>query len=213
MTHYTYLLYGEDRRFYYGVRSCQCPPEKDRYWGSFSDKSFVPIKKRILAVFSTREQALKEEIRIHALKNVDTNPKYANRAKQKSDKFYFSASGPNNPNFGGGHLTAENVLKISETTRRRLLSSPETNPFCQTGEKSMSFNRRWVTNIEKTEEKYLKSGEEAPEGWISGRKKRPPRSQESRQRTSRALKGKLKSEEHKRKLSDSLSKYYLSQKD
>lgn len=207
MFHYTYLLLGHDGRFYYGVRSSKCHPKEDSYMGSYTDPTFLPKKKRVLKIFLSRQEALLEEIRIHSLRDVDKSERYANRAKQKSDKFNFSASGRDNPNYGGGHKSQEGLRKISETTRKRLLD-PSRNPFARKGEDSQAYGRRWYCSPDSSEEIYLKKGQEPPEGWIPGRMKRPPRSEESRERTRRALKGKKKSEEHKRKLSESMKRYY-----
>ena len=88
------------------------------------------------------------------------------------------------------------------------LTNWEDNPFRKKGEESMSHGRKWVTTPEKDQEKYLKPGEETPEGWISGRMKRPPRSAESRERTRQALKGKPKSESHRRSLREATLNYY-----
>jgi predicted GIY-YIG superfamily endonuclease len=65
-------------------------------------------------------------------------------------------------------------------------------PECAT-----AIGRVWVTNADRTEEIYLKPGEEIPEGWMGGRRKFAPRSEESRQKTSKSLKGKPKSDEAK----------------
>jgi len=211
--HYIYLLYGVDKRYYYGVRSCRCRPLEDTYMGSYSDKTFSPVRKRILKTFPTREEALKEEVRIHHVRNVDKNIRYANKAKQRTEKFYFAASGEANPNYGGNHKSPEGLAKIAQTTRNRLLKNPEANPFCKRGVESQSNGRRWFASPDKLEEVYLKKGEDPPEQWIPGRKVRPPRSEESRERTRMALKGKTKSESHRRKLSESLRKYNLSLKE
>jgi hypothetical protein len=207
MYHYAYLLLGHDGRFYYGARSCKCLPDQDSYMGSYTDSTFSPKKKRILKTFPSRREALLEEVRIHSLKDVDRSERYANRAKQKSEKFNFSASGEDNPNYGGGHKTPEGLKKISETTRKRLLD-PAKNPFAKKGEQSQAHGRRWYSNPDSTEEVYLKKGEEPPEGWVPGRMKRTPRSEESRERTRQALKGKTKSQEHRKNLSESMKKYY-----
>lgn len=78
MSFYTYLLLGEDGRFYYGHRSCDCSPEEDDYMGSCYDKTFKPIRKRILKTFPCLDLAIIEEMRIHVTKNVGPNPRYAN---------------------------------------------------------------------------------------------------------------------------------------
>lgn len=68
-------------------------------------------------------------------------------------------------------------------------------PECAT-----AVGRVWVTNPDRTEEIYLKPGEDVPEGWMKGRKKFAPRNEESREKTRQALKGKPKSEEAKRNI-------------
>jgi len=78
MFFYTYLLLGEDGRFYYGHRSCDCPPEEDSYMGSCYDKTFKPVRKRILKTFPCLDLAIIEEMRIHVTKDVGPNPRYAN---------------------------------------------------------------------------------------------------------------------------------------
>lgn len=102
-------------------------------------------------------------------------------------------------------------LPVGEETRQKMqtaLLNREDNPFKRKGEQSMSHGRVWVTTPERDQERYLKPGEEAPEGWEPGRMKRPPRSQESRDRTRQALKGKEKSPEHRQKLRESTLAYY-----
>jgi hypothetical protein len=102
---------------------------------------------------------------------------------------------PDNWEIGRLPVSLQARSKMSESHKSR-----EENPFRKKGEESMSHGRKWVTTPEKDEEKYLKPGEEIPEGWILGRMKRPPRSEESRQRTSKALKGKPKSEAAKKSI-------------
>jgi hypothetical protein len=63
-----------------------------------------------------------------------------------------------------------------------------------------AVGRVWVTTPDRTEEIYLKPGEEAPKGWVKGRKKFAPRTSESRSKTSRSLKGRKKTNEHKENL-------------
>jgi hypothetical protein len=207
MYHYTYLLLGTDGRYYYGVRSCKNLPQDDQYWGSYTDKSFVPKRKRILGIFDSREAALLEEVRIHSIKNVDKSSRYANRAKQRSERFNFSASGEENPNYGGGNMSLKGRESISKAVSQRLKDRSK-NPFAKKGGQSQSHGRRWFCNPERTEELYLKKGEEPREGWVPGRMRRPPRTEESRQKTRESLTGKPKSDEHRKNLSEAMKKYY-----
>jgi len=78
--HYTYYSYEEFGRGYIGVRSCNCKPEEDvKYFGSFSDKSFLPTSKIILGTYETREEANKDERILHRFYDVGLNPKFANK--------------------------------------------------------------------------------------------------------------------------------------
>ncbi len=86
--HYIYYSYEEFGRGYIGSRSCDCAPEGDSgYFGSYRDKSFKPTNKVILATYSTREEALSEEIILHKAYDVGRNPQFANRAKATSTGF------------------------------------------------------------------------------------------------------------------------------
>jgi hypothetical protein len=181
--HYVYYSFENWGRGYIGSRTCSCLPEEDtEYFGSFTDKTFCPTNKIILGVYPSKEEAIQAEISLHDFYCVHTNPHFANKAKQTSRKFYNNLTDTQR---------SEQSERVTQTNLR------ESNVFRKKGEESMSYGRIWVTNEDRTDEIYLKPGEEVPEGWIKGRKFRP-RDAESRQRTSRALKGKPKSEQAKK---------------
>jgi hypothetical protein len=92
MYHYVYYSYEEWDRGYIGVRSCKCLPEADlTYLGSYSDKTFAPTEKIIIAEFESREQALQAEIDLHSFYRVHVNPHFANKASSTST--FFSVHG------------------------------------------------------------------------------------------------------------------------
>ena len=91
--HYVYYSYEEFGRGYIGCRTCECLPEKDVYLGSYHDKTFSPTQKIILETFPTREEALQAEVYLHKFYQVDKNPHFANKARQKTTGFYYSAKG------------------------------------------------------------------------------------------------------------------------
>ena len=94
---YVYYSYEEWGRGYIGQRECRCLPKEDvKYFGSFKDKTFKPTQKIILSTFETREEAIKAEIDLHDFFEVDTNPHFANRAKQTSSKFSYDRTGEKN---------------------------------------------------------------------------------------------------------------------
>ena len=78
---YVYLSYEEGGRKYIGSRTCyDCTPEEDPYLGSYSDKSFHPTKKEILAVCETRREANLIEELLHLHFEVFYDDTYANKA-------------------------------------------------------------------------------------------------------------------------------------
>jgi hypothetical protein len=98
--HYVYYSYESWGRGYIGKRSCKCLPKDDiRYFGSFRDRSFKPDQKIILKTLKTEKEAIEAEIYLHDFYKVDINPHFANRARQKSIKFSFSAKREKNPLF------------------------------------------------------------------------------------------------------------------
>lgn len=64
--HYTYVVtLPETGEFYIGVRTCKCSPAQDRYVGSggwLSTINKASLKKQVVGVFSTREEAEKNEV-------------------------------------------------------------------------------------------------------------------------------------------------------
>lgn len=99
-------------KYYYGFRSCQCPPQEDTvYWSSsryvqHARKTFGEgwFRKKILRVFDVREEALALEIRLHAFFDVKNHPFFFNRANQTSTKFHT----------GGQRLSEESRQKMSQ---------------------------------------------------------------------------------------------------
>ena len=93
MYHYTYEITTnaptDERQRYIGVRSSECPPKDDSYWGSC--RSFLEwqkvngtesLAKNIFAIHQTRALAVEHEIKLHNHFEVSTNKEFFNRAKQ-----------------------------------------------------------------------------------------------------------------------------------
>ena len=97
--HYIYKITNlkpfDTRKYYIGVRTCECPPEDDKkYMGSskylkdvFKANGIDNFKKEILSVWDTRKLANKEEIRLHELYDVAKNPNFYNKSRATTDKF------------------------------------------------------------------------------------------------------------------------------
>ncbi len=92
MYHYTYLIKDKTSKMkYIGVRSSYCLPENDiSYWGSskhLPHNVALTHKKRVLAIFNTRVEAVAHEVYPHNKYKVSTNPEFYNKAKQTSTSF------------------------------------------------------------------------------------------------------------------------------
>ena len=125
--HYVYYSYESWGRGYIGSRTSRNTPENDvKYFGSYYDKSFKPENKIVLAVFATREEALKAEIILHNFYQVDKNPHFANKAQQTTTRFI--STGPRSAEFKqqvsnrmkGRKLSPAHIKKVSEARSKKL---------------------------------------------------------------------------------------------
>jgi len=97
--YYIYLIEDlnppTEKYLYLGKRKTNLPLELDPYMGSSKDKEFrsrlksspSEFKRHILSMHSNEIELSLEEIRLHELYNVDKNPAYYNKQKQKSTGF------------------------------------------------------------------------------------------------------------------------------
>lgn len=86
--HYVYYSYELGGRGYIGKRSSSVPPDQDPYTGSFTDKTFKPTHKVVIALFNSAEEAIRNEIALHRLFRVDTSEHFANKVIQPSPDFF-----------------------------------------------------------------------------------------------------------------------------
>lgn len=98
--HYVYKITNnkprDERKYYIGVRSATCIPEKDiKYWSSskylkaeINKVGVENFSKEILSVWECRELANIEEIRLHRKLNVGVNKQYYNKAAATRDGFF-----------------------------------------------------------------------------------------------------------------------------
>ena len=136
--HYVYYSYEEFGRGYIGCRTCNCIPEDDTsYLGSYHDKTFSPINKIILETFSTREEALQAEVDLHKFYQVDKNPHFANKARQKTTGFYYAEKkfGEENSFYGKSHteetkkIIIQKLIENKGYVKNRRTYEGENNPF------------------------------------------------------------------------------------
>lgn len=190
---YVYYSYEEYGRGYIGKRECWCPPEEDvKYFGSFSDKTFKPTEKIILETFNNAEEALKSEVLLHIFYEVDINPHFANKLKMVTEKF--SSWGRedykiHDKEFQKQFITSvKNSRSINEILRKL-------------GRKKGGGNydnvKKWI--------KLLNLNDNHLIGVYVNRNK--VRSEELKKKWSDMRKGKLKNEDHKKKIKLSNCKY------
>lgn len=125
--HYTYRITNiEQKKHYYGVRTCTLLPIHDlgkKYFSSSSDKLFLQEQKdaphvfryKIIRIFKTREEALLFEVKLHNKFDVDTNPNFYNKAKQTSSGFFYSNKGSTFSDEHREKLSIKNKNKSAET--------------------------------------------------------------------------------------------------
>lgn len=138
--YYVYLAYEskKDGLKYIGVRSCFyniLPFEDINYMSSsrlkLKYKKFDPDKKIILAIFQNRYEAYEYEVYLHNKYEVDTNPEFANLARQLSSGFYYSVEGEENPGFKywkGRKRDPKSIEKQKETNKKRKWNTYERSP-------------------------------------------------------------------------------------
>jgi hypothetical protein len=132
-TNYVYYSYERWNRGYIGVKF-DSDPEEDEYFGSFTDKTFNPTEKVVIATFDTREEALEAEVKLHEFFQVDKNPHFANQSKQLTSKFQYDATG----------------RKHTEETKRKISAG---NKRAMSGRTGRNHNRFGTTHSEETKNK------------------------------------------------------------
>jgi len=182
--HYVYYSYEEFGRGYIGCRTCNCLSEDDDYLGSYHDETFSPTNKIVLETFSTREEALQAEVDLHKFYQVDKNPHFANKARQKTTGFYYAEKkfGEKNPFYGKSHteetkkIIRQHQIENNGYVKNRRSYEGENNPFHG---KTHSIETR-----ELLKQEIKKVWETKPHPWI-GRK----HSEESKEKFRKNNKG------------------------
>jgi len=109
--HYVYYSYEECGRGYIGKRTSKVPPSEDPYLGSFTDKTFKPTRKTVIATFESAEKAYRAELALHRLFKVDREPHFANKVILSSPRFRHITKGRRKP--GKGTIRSLNKNKKS----------------------------------------------------------------------------------------------------
>lgn len=218
MYHYVYKISNiKEQKYYYGKRSSVVEPKKDlgiKYFSSSKDKNFIldqrnnpkDYRYKVICAYSSSEQALQAEIRLHNKFNVGINPAFYNNGKQTATKFstigkvtvkdtegtIFSVD-CEDPRYTSGQLvgvnkgfkhTAEVCEIISKTHKGRKLTDEHKS--------NLSKARKGVPI--KVSKKSLAALEE------NRHKSKTP---EALAKTSKALKGRKLTDEHKERIRQS----------
>jgi len=85
--HYTYYSYEPAGRGYIGKRSSHIPPQEDPYLGSFSDKTFKPSRKTVIATYKSAQAALRAESALQCLFKAHKAEHFANQTIYPLGKF------------------------------------------------------------------------------------------------------------------------------
>jgi hypothetical protein len=145
---YTYVSFDPFGRLYIGYRKCPADktPETDPYLESYTDVSFKPIGKAILEVYSSREEALQNEIELHRVNNVAKNPIFANKSRATSTGFYFDSTGKTCSEDARKKMSKTRKGKTKSKQHRKRISialSGENNPMY--GKKHTEENKRKIS--------------------------------------------------------------------
>jgi hypothetical protein len=188
--YYSHELWG---RGYIGKRECWCLPEEDaKYFGSYTDKTFKPTEKIILDTFDTAEDALKAEVILHNFYEVDKNPHFANKLKMVTEKFSKCGKDEHkiyDPEFQKIFVDAvkssKTIIEILQIIGRRR------------GGGNYNNVKKWIKLL-KLDDSHL-IGVHINRGKV--------RSEKLRKQWSNLRKGKLKKEDHRKKIKLSNCKY------
>jgi len=141
----------------------------DDYLCSYLPELFCPTNKIVLETFSTREEALQAEVNLHKFYQVDKNPHFANKARQKTTGFYYAEKkfGEENPFYGKSHteetkkIIRQHQIENNGYVKNRRSYKGENNPFHG---KTHSIETR-----ELLKQEIKKVWESKPHPWIGRR--------------------------------------------
>lgn len=210
--YYSYEMWG---RGYIGKRECLCLPEKDiNYFGSFSDKSFNPTEKIILATFKSRKDALQAEIDLQEFYEVDKNPHFANVYVHRSKHFCNNGSksirNKISSSLIGIKRSEETKRKISESKKGTIVSPETKKKLSEARKRNPASPMLGKTHSEEWRKNHSKKMKE------NNPFKAKKHSEETKKLISERTKGRIAhnkgkplSEETKRKISESKKNRHL----
>ena len=135
---------------YIGVRSCECSPEVDNYWGSSKHlpKNVSEVcDKFILGTFDSRVEAVSDEIKRHNTNDVVVSDVFWNRAKQTS--VGFDTSGTTLSDEHRAKIKANGRKGMSEEHKQKIAKALKGKPKSVEHCKALSKAKLGVPSIRK----------------------------------------------------------------
>lgn len=182
--HYVYLTCDStDGRLYWGVRSSDCDPENDNYFGSHKDDTFRPDMKWVWNEFPTRQDAELAENKLHKLFDVVNSSTFANlssaqwkqwnwvgskHAPSTIEKLREQKLGENNPMFGKTTSQKQkDAVKKAATGRRDSTTTTKRKKLAQKKARAERSHKKLFHNPETHQQKFF-DPLAVPEGWVLG---------------------------------------------
>ena len=156
-------------KYYYGYRSSKFLPKDDNYWSS-SKYVIDAIKKygssfftkKIVKIFSTKEEALNYEILLHEKFDVDKNEKFFNKSKQ-------SIWGVNCTGSINKGKTYEEILGKDKALQLRKLRSEKAKCKNNSGKNNPMYGRKHTEEVKLKHSNRMKGNNHPTYGftWIT----------------------------------------------
>ena len=206
--HYVYRITNKvENKHYYGCRTTKLDPKDDlgsKYFSSAKDKEFIKDQKenpdhykyKIIKIFSTREEAIKLEIKLHNKFNVGVNESFYNKVKQTSCKFDTSGVKMSNIRTYDMSESTKEKLRRANLGKKASKETKEKMSISQTGRIVSNETRRKIGD---SNSKKIRTEEEKAHlsKVFTGKKML----KSTKLKISSALTGREKSSEHKHSLS------------
>jgi len=182
--HYVYLTCDTtDGRLYWGVRSCDCDPKDDNYFGSHCDNTYNPDMKWVWNEFSTREDAEFAEHKLHKLFDVVNSSTFANLSCAQWKQWEWVGSkhsaatieklreqklGENNPQFGKPTSQKQkDAVRRAATGRRDTKATTRKKQRSQKKARAERSHKKLFHNPETNQHKFF-DPQTVLDGWVLG---------------------------------------------
>ena len=182
--HYVYLTCDStDGRLYWGVRTCDCDPNDDDYFGSHRDDTYHPDLKYVWAEFDNRKDAELAEHKLHKLFDVVKSRTFANLSSAQWKQWEWVGShhapstletlreqklGERNPQYGKPQTQKQkDAVRRAATGRRDSTTTTKRKQQAQKKARAERAHKKLFHNPETQQQKFF-DPLTVPEGWVLG---------------------------------------------